>query len=740
MSADKHDHHDHAGHEGHTTHEHAGHDHSSHEHHEHHEHHDHAGHTGHDHSGHEHHDHSAHAGHDHSAHDHHAGHMGHSGHAGHAGHGDHVGQFRRLFWIMLVIAIPVVALNPMFASLLGYSLPDIPGLNWVSPVLGTVMFVWGGRPFLTGAVDEIRARQPGMMLLIGLAITVAFIASWGASLGILDHHLDFWWELALLIVIMLLGHWIEMRSLAQTSNALDSLAALLPDAAERVDGDTVTSVPPSELRVGDVVLVRPGGRVPADGEIVDGQAAVDESMITGESRPVHREAGDSVVAGTVSTDSALRVRVGAVGDDTALAGIRRLVAAAQSSSSRAQRLADRAAGWLFWFALGAGVITAIAWTVFGSPDDAVMRTITVLVIACPHALGLAIPLVVSIATERAARAGVLVKDRLALEAMRQVDTVLFDKTGTLTKGAHAVTEIVAVDGHTQDEVLALAASVEAPSEHPLARAIVRAAEERGLALQKITGFHAVPAEGVMANIGDAHVAVGGPGLLASHGGTALAESPALAATGATVLHVMKGHAVVGALALADEVRPESRAAIDALHERGVTVVMITGDAEEVAASVASDLGIDRVFAGVRPEYKAAKVAELQAEGRTVAMVGDGVNDAPALAAADVGIAIGAGTDVAIASAGVILASDDPRSVLSVIELSRASYRKMQQNLWWAAGYNLLSVPLAAGVLAPIGFVMPMSVGALLMSASTVVVALNAQLLRRLDLSPERLAA
>ncbi|HRN30397.1 MAG TPA: heavy metal translocating P-type ATPase, partial [Terrimesophilobacter sp.] len=383
------------------------------------------------------------------------------------------------------------------------------------------------------------------------------------------------------------------------------------------------------------------------------------------------------------------------GDGTP-AGIRRLVADAQNSRSRAQRVADRAAGWLFWFALGAAVITAVVWALVGSPDDAVVRTITVLVIACPHALGLAIPLVVSIATERAAKAGILVKDRLALEAMRSVDTVLFDKTGTLTKGSHAVTQILAADGHTEDEVLVLAASVEAPSEHPLARAIVRAATERGLTLRKISGFHAMPAEGVMANVDDLHVAVGGPHLLASHGGTALPQTEAWATTGATVLHVMAGSAVVGALALADEVRAESRAAVDALHARGVTVVMITGDAGEVAASVADDLGIDRVFAGVRPEHKAAKVAELQAEGRTVAMVGDGVNDAPALAAANVGIAIGAGTDVAIASAGVILASDDPRSVLSVIELSRASYRKMRQNLWWAAGYNLVSVPLAAG--------------------------------------------
>lgn len=661
----------------------------------------------------------------------------HTGHAGHAGHGDHVAQFRRLFWVMAVLAVPTVALSPMFAMLLGYSIPDLPGARWISPVLGTVMYIWGGRPFLTGAVSEIRSRAPGMMLLIGLAITVAFIASWGASLGLLHHQLDFWWELALLIVIMLLGHWIEMRSLAQTTSALDSLAALLPDEAERVEGDgeaeQVVTVAPSDLRVGDLVIVRPGGSVPVDGRIVDGAADMDESMVTGESRTVRRGVGDDVVAGTVATDSGLRIRVTAVGDDTALAGIQRLVGEAMNSSSRAQRLADRAAGWLFWFALGSAVLTALAWTLFGEPDQAVVRTITVLVIACPHALGLAIPLVVSIATERAARGGVLIKDRLALETMRTVGAVLFDKTGTLTKGEPTVTAMAATD-RPDNEVLALAAAAEADSEHPLARAIVDAAGRRNLDIPSASDFNSSPAVGVSATVGGHRVQVGGPVLLDQAGRSALPDAAGWA--GATVLHVLVDGEVAGALALADEVRPESRQAVDALHDLGIEVVMITGDAAPVASAVATELGIDRVFAGVRPEDKAAKVAELQSEGLTVAMVGDGVNDAPALAQADVGIAIGAGTDVAIASAGVILASSDPRSVLSVIELSRQSYRKMKQNLWWAAGYNLISVPLAAGVAAPLGFVMPMSVGAILMSASTVVVALNAQSLRRLDLRPE----
>lgn len=556
----------------------------------------------------------------------------------------------------------------------------------------------------------------------------------------MHHELDFWWELALLVVIMLLGHWIEMRSLAQTTSALDSLAALLPDEAEKVDGETTVTVAPAELQVGDVVVVRPGGRVPADGRIVQGSASMDESMITGESRPVRRGDGDQVVAGTVATDSGVRVEITAVGQDTALAGIQKLVTEAQNSASRAQRLADRAAGWLFWFALGAAAVTALVWSLVGFPDEAVIRTITVLVIACPHALGLAIPLVVSIATERAARGGVLIKDRLALESMRTVDTVLFDKTGTLTKGTPAVTAIDPAEGVDADELLALAAAAEADSEHPLARAIVNAAKEKQLTVPSSNDFESSPAVGVRAQVTGRTVQVGGPYMLEQEKAAERSIANEWRNEGAIILHVLIDGQVAGALRLADEIRPESRAAVDALHQRGVQVVMITGDAEAVAASVAADLGIDRYFAGVRPEDKASKVKQLQNESRKVAMVGDGVNDAPALAQADVGIAIGAGTDVAIASAGVILASDDPRSVLSVIDLSRASYRKMKQNLWWAAGYNLVSVPLAAGVLAPIGFVLPMSVGAILMSLSTIVVALNAQLLRRLDLSPQAVAA
>ena len=680
-------------------------------------------------------------GHDHGGHDL-SGHSGthranpeHSAamHA-HAGHGDHAARFGRLFWIMLVLAVPVVALSPMFAMLIGY---QVPGglLTWVPPLLGTVLYLWGGAPFLSGALDELRNRRPGMMLLIGLAITVAFLASWGATLGVLSHTLEFWWELALLIVIMLLGHWVEMRSLAQTTSALDSLSALLPDTAEVVRGDRTEVVSPSELMVGDAVLVRPGGSIPADGRILQGAAELDESMVTGESRTVRRGLGDLVTAGTVSTDSGLRIEVVATGEDTALAGIRRLVEQAQNSTSHAQRLADRAAALLFWFALIAAAITGITWTLLGEPQEAVVRVITVLVIACPHALGLAIPLVVAISTERAATAGVLVKDRLALERMRTITTVVFDKTGTLTKGHPAIASVQAVAGERENDVLAVAAAAESDSEHPLARAIVRGAEERRLPVPSASGFRSEPAVGVAARVAEHDVRVGGPRLLEDTGLSDPFAGSEASNSGLTRLYVVQSGRVVGAIDLADEVRPESADAVARLHRMGVHVAMITGDAAPVAEWVAAQLGIDTVLAEVRPEDKASQVAALQAVGSRVAMVGDGVNDAPALAQADVGLAIGAGTDVAMASAGVILAGDDPRSVVSVIELSTASYRKMRQNLWWAAGYNLIAVPLAAGALSGVGISLPMEVGAILMSLSTVVVALNAQWLRRLDLRP-----
>jgi len=658
-------------------------------------------------------------------------------HGGHGAHHDHShhdpAQFRDRFWITLALSVPVIYFNHMFMVLLGYSAPTFTGSEWISPVLGTVIFIYGGWPFLAGAVQEARARRPGMMLLIGLAITVAFGASVATEFGAFD--LDFWWELAALIAIMLLGHWQEMKAIGQASNALAALAELLPDDAERVTADGTETVAIAGLREGDVVLVRSGSRIPADGRVIDGTAAVDESMLTGESRPVTKTEGDPVTAGTVATDSALRVRVDAVGEDTTLAGIQRLVAQAQTSRSRAQALADRAAGFLFYVAAVSGLITYIAWTVFGEPRSAVERAVTVLVIACPHALGLAIPLVISISTAMSARNGILVKDRLALETMREVDVVLFDKTGTLTAAQHAVTGVAAVHGDG-DAALLLAGAVESDSEHPLARAIVRAAQEKG-ALPEATEFRSMTARGVEATVSGTRLAVGGPKLLEERGAdvpTKLrSELETWKSRGAAVLYLMDDAGLRAAFALEDAVRDESHDAVRMLHDLGIKVAMITGDAEQVAASVAGELGIDEFFAEVLPEDKDAAVSDLQKRGHRVAMVGDGVNDAPALARADVGIAIGAGTDVAIESAGVILASDDPRSVVAVIELSKASYRKMIQNLVWATGYNALAIPLAAGVLAWAGLTLSPAVGAVLMSVSTIVVAINAQFLRRIDL-------
>lgn len=666
------------------------------------------------------------------------------------GHGEHAGHstamFRERFWWSLILSIPVVIFSPMVSHLLGYPLPEFPGSTWIPPVLDTIIFVYGGTPFLKGGWKELKSRQPGMMLLIAMAITVAFVASWVTTLGLGGFDLDFWWELALLVTIMLLGHWLEMRALGGASSALDALAALLPDEAEKVIDGTTRTVDISELVVGDVVLVRAGARVPADGTILDGAAEFDEGMITGESRPVFRDTGDKVVAGTVATDNTVRVRVEATGGDTALAGIQRMVADAQESSSRAQALADRAAALLFWFALISALITAVVWTTIGSPDDAVVRTVTVLVIACPHALGLAIPLVIAISTERAAKSGVLIKDRMALERMRTIDVVLFDKTGTLTEGAHAVTGVAATVGVTEGELLALAAAAEADSEHPVARAIVAAAAAHPEASRRqirATGFSAAPGRGVRATVDGAEILVGGPNMLREFNLTTPAEltdtTSAWTGRGAGVLHIVRDGQIIGAVAVEDKIRPESRAAVKALQDRGVKVAMITGDAQQVAHAVGQDLGIDEVFAEVLPQDKDTKVTQLQERGLSVAMVGDGVNDAPALARAEVGIAIGAGTDVAMESAGVVLASDDPRAILSMIELSQASYRKMIQNLIWASGYNILSVPLAAGVLASSGILLPPAAAAVLMSLSTIVVALNAQLLRRIDLDPAHLA-
>ena len=670
----------------------------------------------------------------------HSGDHGHSDRGGdgeHAGHDKHAGHspamFRDRFWWSLALTIPVVFYSTMVQEWFGYTAPSFPGADWISPVLGTAIFLYGGEPFLRGAVAEARDRQPGMMLLIGMAITVAFVASAATTFGVFD--LEFWWELAALVTIMLLGHWMEMRAIGQARGALAALAEMIPDEAEVVRGDGIEFVPVARLAVGDVVLIRPGARVPADGIVTEGSAEMDESMVTGESRPVPKSVDDRVVAGTVATDSAIRVKVDAVGEDTALAGIQRLVSQAQQSRSRAQVLADRAAALLFYVAVGSAVVTVIAWLGAGRPDEAVVRSVAVLVIACPHALGLAIPLVISISTSKAARNGILVKDRLALERMRTVDVVLFDKTGTLTRGLHTVTDVMAVDGD-EDYLLRLAAAAEGDSEHPLARAIVRAAEDRG-EVPAASGFRAMSGRGVSAQVEGRGVAVGGPALMSERNADTEAVGDEVARwkdRGASVLFVMIDGRVAGAMSLEDEIRPESREAVRSLHDLGMRVAMITGDAGQVADAVAKDLGIDEVFADVLPEDKHSKVAELQEAGGRVAMVGDGVNDAPALAQADVGIAIGAGTDVAIESAGIVLASDDPRAVVSVRRLSHAGYRKMIQNLVWAAGYNVAAIPLAAGAFAWAGIVLPPAAAAVLMSASTVIVAGNAQLLRGLDLT------
>ncbi len=675
------------------------------------------------------------AGHAHSAvDDEHAVHS----HGEHAGHS--TAMFKNKFWLSLALSIPVVIFSPMFAHLFGYQIPDFPGAAWIAPVLGSVIFFYGGLPFLKGGWKELRSKQPGMMLLITLAITIAFLSSWITTLGIGNFNLDFWWELALLVVIMLLGHWIEMRALGSARGALDALAELLPDEAERVTAEGTDTVRISDLSVGDIVLVRSGSRLPADGEITEGQAELDESMITGESKTVPRGPGDSVVAGTVATDSSLRIKVAAVGSDTALAGIQRLVSEAQASSSKAQALADRAAAFLFYFALGAGIITFLTWVLLGSPNEAVIRTVTVLVIACPHALGLAIPLVIAISTERAARAGVLIKNRMALERMRTIDVVLFDKTGTLTLGQPALTGISTAPGLSDNDLLALAAAVETDSEHPSARAIVAAARARDIRIPTATEFTSLTGRGVTANVGGADIMIGGPNLLDSQALTIPRElqeqTQPWVERGASVLHVVRAGQVIGALSLEDEIRADSRQAVAALQFRGLKVAMITGDAQQVAQAVAGKLGIDEVFAQVLPQDKDKKVAELQARGLKVAMVGDGVNDSPALARAEVGIAIGAGTDVAIESAGVVLAGNDPRAVMSMLELSRASYRKMIQNLAWATGYNVIAVPLAAGALAFAGVSISPAIAAILMSLSTIVVALNAQLLRRINLDPD----
>jgi len=657
----------------------------------------------------------------------------HSGHNQHAGHS--VAMFRDKFWLSLALALPVVFWSEDVQHWLGYRAPAFPGSRLIPAILGTIVFVYGGRVFVQGALRELSDRLPGMMSLISLAIVVAFTASFAATLGFFK--VDVWWELATLISVMLLGHWLEMKAVTQARGALHSLAALLPDRAERVTESGVETVPLTALRLGDVVLVRPGSRVPVDGTVLEGTADVDESVITGESRPIFKAPGAAVVGGTVASGGSLRVRVKAIGEQTALSGIRRLVAAAQASGSRAQALADRAAALLFYIAVTAGALTFAYWWLAGDREHALIRTSTVLVIACPHALGLAIPLVIAISTSLGARNGLLVKDRLAFERARDLDVVIFDKTGTLTRGAPALSGVAVVTGVNEEELLRLASAVEADSEHPIAKAIVSGARHRGIKSEPAANFEAAPGVGARAMVNGQSVAVGGQRMLADRRAAIPPELNKTVSTwaseGRTILYVLRGAAVIGTLAVEDEIRPESAETVKALRKLGLRVAMITGDSQTVADSVAAQLGIDEVAAEVLPGDKASIVERFRAESKRVAMVGDGVNDAPALATADVGIAIGAGTDVAVESAGIVLVRSNPRDVVNAIELSRATYRKMVQNLLWATVYNLVAIPAAAGMFIPWGIELPMSVGAIAMNSSTIIVALNAQLLRRLKL-------
>jgi P-type Cu2+ transporter len=674
----------------------------------------------------DHHEHGTGRGHDHGGHGEHDKHAGHS-----------VEMFRSRFWLSLALTIPVVFWAEHVEMILGYQAPVFPGSAWIGPVLGTVVFLYGGLVFLKGAWGELRARLPGMMTLISLAITVAFVFSWVVQLGLIEAE-AIWWELATLVTIMLLGHWIEMRSISQAQGALQELAKLLPDTATRISDGGEEEVPVSELREGDVVLVRPGESVPVDGRIRKGGSDVNESMITGESRPVKKGEGDEVIAGTINGEGSLRVEVTGTGDETKLSGIMRLVADAQESKSRAQHLADRAAQLLTGVALLAAVVTLVVWQLIGAPIDfSIVRVVTVLVIACPHALGLAVPLVVAISTTKGAQAGLLVRDRRGLEEARNLDAVIFDKTGTLTLGEFRVVEMSVADGTSEEEALRVAAGVEAESEHPIARGIVKTAEDREMEIPAADGFRAITGKGVAASVEGTEYHMGGPALLKAEEASvpdALKEAADRAAgRGHAAIYLLQGGDALAVFAVADAIREESREAIDALHERGIEVAMLTGDAEAVAKAVAEELGIDTVFAEVLPEDKASKVEDMQRAGKRVAMVGDGVNDAPALATADIGIAIGAGTDVAVEAGHIVLVRSDPRDIPAIVSLSRATYRKMLQNLWWAAGYNIAAIPLAAGVLAAWGILLTPAVGAVLMSASTVIVAINAQLLRRADI-------
>ena len=650
------------------------------------------------------------------------------------GHEHMVRDFRRRFWISLALTVPILALSPLIQRFLGIEgALDFPGDDYVLFGLSTAVFFYGGWPFLTGLAGELRDRQPGMMTLIGLAITVAYAYSSAVVFGLRGE--VFFWELATLIVVMLLGHWVEMRSVMGASGALEELVKLMPDKATRIreSGDT-EEVPVRELSAGDRVLVRPGEKIPVDGEIVDGRTSVDESMLTGESKPVEKDEGDEVVGGSVNGDGSIEIEVQKTGAETYLSQVVEMVRKAQESRSKSQNMADRAAGWLTYIAITVGLVTLFAWLALGqSFTYALSRMVTVMVITCPHALGLAVPLVVAVSTSMGARGGLLIRDRTAFERARDLAAVIFDKTGTLTEGRFGVSDVFAAGEREPDEVLALAAALESHSEHPIARGIVREAEERELEFGSPEDFEAIKGRGAEGRVDGRSVKAVSPKYLEEEGLSFERDDVREAADeGKTVIYVIEDDEVAGAVALSDIVREESREAVKQLKEMGIRCLMLTGDVEPVAARVAEELGLDEYFAGVLPDQKAEKVKAVKAEGGVVAMVGDGVNDAPALVEADLGVAIGAGTDVAVQSADVVLVQNDPRDVVSIVKLSRATWRKMLQNFALATGYNVVAIPLAAGVAVAWGIVLSPAVGAALMSASTVLVAINAKLLSRAD--------
>jgi Cu2+-exporting ATPase len=655
-------------------------------------------------------------------------------------HAGHATLMRNRFWVSLVLSVPVLLYSATLQQLLGFTAPEVPLQAWIPAIFSTVIYFYGGIVFLQMARDELRQRQPGMMTLVAIAITVAYVYSLAAQL-LLPEADGFFWELATLVDVMLLGHWIEMRSVGQAQGALNELAKLLPDEAERIlDSGETETVAMRDLKAGDRILVRPGASIPADGTVYEGQSKVNEAMITGESRPVDKQPGDEVIGGTVNQSNALRVEIAKVGDETALSGIMRLVEEAQNSKSNAQTLAQRAAMYLTYIAIAAGIITLVAWLLIAQDVPVAVRfAVTVIVIACPHALGLAVPLVVSISTSMAARNGLLVRDRLALETARELDVIIFDKTGTLTKGEQGVVGI-ATASMPENDALAIAAGIEGDSEHPIARAIRDRAAQQDVSARSISKFENLPGRGVTALVGGQPFFIGGPRLLEQEGWSVpdalQAAHDEAERQGQAVVYLATEDGPVAMFAIADVIREESYQAVRQLHDMGIKVAMLTGDSEAVAKAVAETLNIDTYFAEVLPDHKAEKVESLQRDGQRVAMVGDGVNDAPALVTADVGIAIGAGTDVAIESAGIILVKSNPLDIVKILRLSRATYAKMRQNLVWATGYNVVAIPLAMGLLAPIGITLAPAVGAALMSVSTVIVAINAQLLRRAQLVAE----